>query len=159
MVLEISATPYIFTFKLWDWDRLGLDGKPRPVHIDHGANSIKWDRDTEWVKRELINQFSEVANGSGWREELTGLHEKEPIETRRHWFTEPVLHEEAGGVNVLNLVEGEEAVVESPDGAFDPFVVHYVETFIVPSAAGPYTIRPQGRSDETPSATIKASIK
>ena len=55
MVLEISATPYIFTFKLWDWGRLGLDGAPRPIHLEHGAANICWDRRTEWVKRSLIN--------------------------------------------------------------------------------------------------------
>ena len=47
MVLEISATPYIFTFKLWDWNRLGLDGFPRPIHIEDGKNNIQWDRTTQ----------------------------------------------------------------------------------------------------------------
>ena len=45
-------------------------------------------------------------------------------------------------MNVLNLVAGEAAVVESPNGEFEPLVVHYAETFIVPAAVGPYTIRP-----------------
>ena len=44
MVLEISATPYIFTFKMWDWGRVGLDGVPRPVHLDHAFANIQWDR-------------------------------------------------------------------------------------------------------------------
>ena len=101
MVLEISATPYIFTFKLWDWGRLGLDGKPRPIHLDHGVANIQWDRTTEWTRRELVNRIEPLARGDGWREERTGLHEREFIETRRHWFTKPVPHDTRGGVNVL----------------------------------------------------------
>lgn len=159
LVLEISATPYIFTFKLWDWGRLGLDGLPRPVHLEHGEKAIDWQRDTQWVHQHLVNQFEPVAAGNGWREERTGLHEREFIETRRHWFSEPVMHHTGGGVNVLNLVEGDEAIVDSPTGAFAPFTVHYAETFIIPAGVGEYRISPSARHSGQPLATIKAWVR
>jgi mannose-6-phosphate isomerase class I len=159
MVLEISATPYIFTFKLWDWDRLGLDGKPRPLHIAHGEQVIQWDRTSEWVKKNLLPKAELTDQGDGWREERTGLHEREFIETRRCWITGQVNWNTDGNFNMLNLVEGEEAVVESPTGAFEPFVVHYAETFIVPAAVGAYVIRPNGRSIGKEIAVIKAYVR
>jgi mannose-6-phosphate isomerase class I len=159
MVLEISATPYIFTFKLWDWGRLGLDGRPRPIHLDHGRHVIDWRRDTAWTQTNLINHVESVAAGDGWREERSGLHETQFIETRRHWFTSTVPHHTGGGVNVLNLVEGEEITVESPSHAFEPFIVHYAETFIVPAAVDAYTIRPSGSSAGRECATLKAFVR
>ena len=159
MVLEISATPYIFTFKLWDWGRPGLDGKPRPTHLEHGLANIQWERDAAWTKSNLVNRVDPLGHGDGWREERTGLHELEFIETRRHWFTKPVPHDTGGGVNVLNLVAGDEAIVESPDDAFEPFVVHYAETFIVPAAVGRYHIRPHGESIGSDLATIKPFVR
>jgi hypothetical protein len=159
MVLEISATPYIFTFKMWDWGRLGLDGLPRPINVERGLENIAWDRDLAYAKKYLINCVEKISEGDGWREERTGLHEREFIETRRHWFTGTVPHDTAGGVNVINLVEGREAIVESPTGAFEPFVVHYAETFIVPAAVGAYTIRPYGEAVGHECATIKAFVR
>ena len=157
MVLEISATPYIFTFKLWDWNRVGLDGKPRPIHLEHGRHNIRFDRDTEFVLQQLVSPVQEVACGDGWREEHTGLHELEFIETRRHWFTKAVEHDTMGTVNMLNLVEGSAAIVESPEGAFKPFTVHYAETFILPAAVGKYTIRPAVEGESC--ATMKAFVR
>jgi mannose-6-phosphate isomerase class I len=159
MVLEISATPYIFTFKLWDWGRLGLDGRPRPIHLEHGLRNIQWGRTTRWVESSLVNQFQPVAQGDGWREERTGLHEFEFIETRRHWFTNRVFHNTEDTVHVLNLVEGEEVIVESPNGNFEPFIVHYAETFIVPAAIGVYTIRPHGLSEGKQCTTMLAYVR
>ena len=112
MVLEISATPSIFTFKLWDWGRLGLDGLPRPINIGHGSKVIQWERQTEFVRNHLINQ-----------------------------------------------VEGDELIVESPTGAFEPFIVHYAETFIIPACVGEYTIRPYGSSVGKYCGTIKAYVR
>ncbi len=159
MVLEISATPFIFTFKLWDWNRMGVDGRPRPINIDHGEKVIQWDRSTDWTKMNLLNRFTLVAEGDAWKEEKTGLHELEFIETRRHWFSKKVNHHTQGGLNVLNLVEGAEVIVESETNAFEPFVLHYAETFIVPAHVGQYSIRPFGKSEASLCATIKAFVR
>lgn len=160
MVLEISHTPYIFTFKMWDWARLDLNGQPRPINLERGEANIQWNRTRSWVEPRLVNAVTPVAEGDGWREERTGLYQSESFETRRHWFTGEVRHDTRGeSVHVLNLVEGAEAIVESPTAAFDPFVVHYAETFIVPSAVGVYTIRPHGAAAGKTCATIKAYLR
>lgn len=155
MVLEISSTPSIFTFKLWDWARLGLDGKPRPINVERGKHVIQWERTTPFVKTEIVNHFEVLHEEEGIKEERTGLHPNEFIETRRHTFSRPVEHNTNGGVNVLNLVDGTAALIESPEGKFEPFEVHYAETFIIPACIGRYTITPlQGEC-----MTLKASIR
>lgn len=159
LVLEISSTPNLFTFKLWDWQRLGLDGKPRPINVERGKCVIDWKRNTEYVLEHLVNQFTAISEGDGWREERTGLHPNEFIETRRHWFTKSVTHHTNGSVNVLNLIEGEEAVIESSTSAFKPFVVHYAETFIIPASIDEYTITPYGKAVGKECGTIKAYVR
>ncbi|MEU6858169.1 class I mannose-6-phosphate isomerase [Glycomyces sp. NPDC046736] len=159
MVLEISATPFIFTFKLWDWGRVGLDGIPRPVHLDHGERNLVWERDTAWTEANLVGQVEELSRDGEDVEERTGLHELEFIEVRRNWFTREVAHDTEGTVNVLNLVEGDEVEIVSPTGAFAPYTVHYAETFIVPAAVGPYLIRRTERSQSERFGTVKASVR
>lgn len=147
MVLEISATPNLFTFKLWDWNRLGLDGKPRPINVERGSKVIQWERDTEYVKARLVNHFEETGSGDGWKEIRTGLHPAEFIETRRTAFTGVAPFHTGDSVQVLNLVEGEAALVESPGKRFPPFEVHYAETFIIPACVGDFTLRPLHEGD------------
>lgn len=160
MVLEISATPYIFTFKLWDWERLGLDGLPRPVHVEHGKEVIQWYRTTQWVKENLVNATYEVKEeGNDCRIEHTGLHALEFIETRRYTTDKITVHDTKGTVNMLNLVDGKEAIIESPDHSFEPFVVHYAETFILPACVGAYTIRPYGMSENEEIKFVKAYVR
>ena len=44
-------------------------------------------------------------------------------------------------MNILNLVKGQEVLVESPSESFNPYVVHYAETFIVPASARNFSIQ------------------
>ena len=143
MVLEISATPYIFTFKLWDWGRLGMDGLPRPIHLDHGMKNIQWNRDTKWVYDNIVGQTRTMEKTENCEVERTGLHSREFIDTIRYTLSGPHTVSMDDTVHVMNLVEGRSARIESMDGSFAAFTVHYAETAIVPAAVGTYRIVPE----------------
>ena len=155
MVLEISSTPYIFTFKLWDWGRLGLDGLPRPIHLDHGGRNIQWDRTTRFVLDQLIHRERTVREDAGVVEEQTGLHELEFIETRRYSITSECTVEMTGSVEQLNLVDGENAFICPVDDGFEPFEVHYGESFIIPASVGRYVIK----RGNTPVKVVRAYVR
>lgn len=148
MVLEVSATPYIFTFKLWDWDRVGLDGRPRPIHIEDGEQVIQFNRTTQWVKENLVNRFEKQSDTEAYTRVKTGLHELEFVETYVDTIRTQSLHHSHGEFSMLNLVDGEAAIVESADGRFAPYEVHYAETFILPADAGDFVIRPAKEGQE-----------
>lgn len=158
MILEISATPYIFTFKLWDWGRVGLDGIPRPTHVNHGEKVIKWNRTTDWVNENLVNNI-EVIVDNEYKEERTGLNELEFIETRRYLFEKKLRFFTNKNLNVLNLIDGDEAIIESTNNSFKQFIVHYAETFIIPAFVEEYTIRPIGLSLGKEISVIKAYVR
>jgi mannose-6-phosphate isomerase class I len=159
MVLEISATPYIFTFKLWDWGRLGLDGKPRPINVERGRHVIRYERDTDWCQKNIVNHMETLQEEPGLKVERTGLHELEFIETRRYWFDHPVTFDCFSSVNMLNLIEGEEARITSVDGSFEPMTVHYAETFILPESVKSYIIEPYGLSAGKTIGVIQAAVR
>lgn len=159
MVLEISATPYIFTMKLWDWGRVGLDGKPRPINVERGAASIRYDRTSEWCKKQLLENVQTIKEEEHMKVERTGLHELEFIETRRYWFDTYTEFDCDESVNMLNLIEGEEVRILSLDNSFDPFIVHYAETFILPESVKKYAVEPYGKSVGKQVGLIKASVR
>lgn len=148
MVLEVSATPYIFTFKLWDWGRLGMDGLPRPIHIEDGERVIDWRRTTEWVRDNLVDAFKTVDEDDQRTITHTGLHELEPIETRAIDIRKAYEGTTNGELCVFNLVEGQYARIVSPTDAWKPLEVHYAETVFIPASAGAFRIEcPEDASD------------
>lgn len=154
MVLEVSATPYIFTFKLWDWGRLGMDGKPRPIHIDDGERVIAWERTTDWVRENLVNALAPVSEDEDCTVTHTGLHELESIETHAIDIRGTYHGNTNGELRVFNLVEGRSATVSSPTDAWEPREVHYAETVFVPASAGAFDV---ASADGSPIRILEAT--
>lgn len=143
LVLEISGTTYLYTFKLYDWLRLDLDGTPRPINIERGFENLYFRRKgKEIIQKELIARPSLVEEGPDWRLVHLPTHPKQFYDVHRFEFSSTVEAQTGGSFHIMNLVEGQSVLVESENGHQQS--ISYAETFIVPADAKSYRITNNG---------------
>jgi mannose-6-phosphate isomerase class I len=153
LVLEISATPYLYTLRFYDWLRRNLNGELRPVHLGHAFANLDPTRRGEAVRRDLIPEPIIRASGEGWAELRLGSSPDLFFAVDRLDFEDEIGLDTNGRFHVLNLVAGEEVVVE-PEGGGEQRLA-YAETLVVPASVGRYRIR---RRRGPPCKVIKALV-
>lgn len=153
MVLEISATPYIFTFKMYDWVRLDLNGQPRPLNIDRAFDNLRFERKGEIVHKELISRQTVVQEGEDWQLINLTTHPEHFYAVQRVEFDSTVEVKTESQCHILSLVEGSSILVKT--GNLEQ-VINYAETFVIPAAAESYTLVNRG---DKKAKVVKAFVK
>ncbi len=153
VVLEISATPYIFTFKMYDWLRLDLDGNPRPINIDHAFKNLNFNRQGETAKA-LISKPYVLESGHDWQIIHLPTHQEHFYDIHRLEFSSTIAHQTNNQCHILCLVEGTSIILETKHGLRQRF--SYSETFVIPAAAECYRLINEGPQT---AKVIKAFVK
>ncbi|RYJ44978.1 ROK family protein [Flavobacterium beibuense] len=154
MVLEISSAPYIFTFKMYDWLRLDLDGKPRPINIDRGMANVNFNRSGDTVEKELISKPYVIEQHDSYTIEHLPTHKDHFYDVYRYNITHEVTINTNNKCHVWMLVEGSKIEITTQNGVSQIF--NYAETFVVPAAAQSYTIK---NLSDIPVLLVKAFVK
>jgi mannose-6-phosphate isomerase len=127
LVYEIQQTSNI-TFRVFDWGRVGLDGKPRPLHVAESLKTIDFSRDSFGPRRPA---FAPIDGGG----------EKRVLIECRHFRVD-----ERRGTRLAGAAEGRCAIVVVIEGegrlatAGGEMQVGTMATALVPAVAGAWTL-------------------
>ena len=154
LVLEISATPYIFTMKIYDYLRRDLAGELRPINIERGFANIRPERRGEWISRNLIARPKLIEESAESRlYELYNQPWTFYVVQRAEFDARYTLLTEGRGFAV-NLVAGERVEVHSANGRVASLA--YLETMLIPAAAEAVTFVNKG---EQPCRLVLVYVK
>ncbi|MFI7349392.1 class I mannose-6-phosphate isomerase [Streptomyces sp. NPDC049936] len=147
LVLEVSATPYLYSLRLYDWLRKDAAGASRPLPYEHGFANLDTERRGGDVTKDLVQQPRTLRAGEGWREEVVGALPEMFYAVHRLVMEEgrDMLDGTAGRFHILNVAAGEGVVIETRDGR--SHALAFAETLTVPASVGSYRLRALGRGE------------
>jgi mannose-6-phosphate isomerase class I len=141
VVLEVSATPYLYSLRFYDWLRQDSLGRQRAVRTDLAFQNLDRQRHGSRVSADLIPAPRQVRSGPGWREEVLGELSEMFFEVRRLELDpgSEAPENTSGRFHVLNVVEGVGITIITSTGA--TVGLAYAETAVVPASVGAYTVK------------------
>jgi mannose-6-phosphate isomerase len=134
LVYEVQQTSNI-TFRVYDWGRVGLDGKPRPLHVRESLDTIDFGRGGFGPQRPA---FAADARGGETRSLCACAYF-----TLDEWRGERFAAAASGRCAVLVCLGGE-ATVETAGGAV---TLGAMQTALVPAAAGDFRVQAAGTAN------------
>lgn len=143
LVLEISATPYLYSLRFYDWLRRA-SGVPRPLSHRHAFANLDTARRGTDVDEDLVQRPRVLREGAGWREEVLGALPEMFYAVHRFVLdgTGPAHDDTEGRFHILNVAAGDGVVVETADGRRHGLA--FAETLTVPAVTGGYHLHPVG---------------
>jgi mannose-6-phosphate isomerase len=128
LIAEIQQSSDM-TYRLFDWNRLGPDGKPRPLHVREALDVIDFDR----------GPISPTAPMSTERQYVTRLAACDKFVVDRWQIALPREAAGDGRFHILSVIEG--AISVDGDATGRPLKMG--ETILLPASAGPARLDPQ----------------
>ncbi len=143
LVLELGTlTSSAYTYKIYDYTRMDITGKPRPLHTKLAEQALVFERDAEWVMKHLAFPPRLLCEGQGWRELLVGQYEDIYFETHRIEMATGSRYpgENKDDFTVITIVDGESARIQSVEDPGCNYEAGYLDVILVPASIGKYEV-------------------
>jgi mannose-6-phosphate isomerase len=123
------------TFRVYDWGRVGADGKPRELHISQALESTDFGRGPV----DPLKPATETSLDGNRRERLAHCPY---FSLERLWFSRPALLGSSERFTILMCLHGAAEIQH----AGNVTRIEFGQTILLPAATGPCDVRPRGEA-------------